>query len=152
MVSYGNEDFVNWANENGFDDHDVNLIGKTVTKRKWIWLILYFLGCGGGGAIVSLIAPNLSAEAQSTIGAICSLFGICMFFTLPFYVECAVLSKIIKKGSFNAKPGLITSILCLVMYISFITIIPIIFWWGAKKKFWGTGINKLLKKGLIGGH
>ena len=152
MVSYGNEEFVRWASENGFHDNDLRLIGKTVTKRKWIWLLLYLLGCGGGAAIVSMVAPTLSEEIQSAISAVFPLLGICLFFTLPFYVECAFLSKIVKQGTFDAKPGLITSILCVVMYISFITIIPIIFWRGAKKKFWGTGINKLIKKGLIGGH
>ncbi len=152
MVSYGDSEFVNWATENGFDDNDLALIGKTVTKRKWIWLLLYFLGCGGGAAIISTLVPTLSENAQSIISAIFSLLGICLFFTLPFYVECAALSKFVKSGSFNAKPGIIASILCLVMYISFITIIPIIFWQGAKKKFWGTGIRKLIKKGLVGGH
>ena len=152
MVSYGNEEFVKWAEENHFNDDDLRLIGKTVSKRKWIWLLLYLLACGGGTAIISLIAPILPAEVQSILEAICGLLGLCLFFTLPFFIESYVFSKIIKYGSFDVKPGVIASILCLVMYISFVTIIPIIFWIGAKKKFWGTGINKLIKKGLVGNH
>lgn len=148
MVSYGNEEFKEWAEGFGFNDSDLAIIESKLTRRKYLWLLLYLIGCCGGS--ISSVITSLPAGVQSFIMSVESIIALCIFFSLPFFVECSSLLKIVKTGSFDVKPGIITSLLSLVMYISFITIIPIIFWNGAKKKLWGTGINKLIKKGQIG--
>lgn len=150
MVSYGNEDFKEWAENLGFNDSDLSIIKSKLTKRKYLWLLLYLIGCCGG--VIESTVSSLPATIQSIIMSVVYIITLIIYVSLPFFVECSMLLKIIKTGNFNAKPGIITSLLTLVMYISFITIIPIIFWRGAKKKWWGTGINGLIKKGVIGNH
>lgn len=150
MVSYGNEEFKEWAENLGFNDSDLAIIKNKLTKRKYLWLLLYLIGCCGG--VIESTVSSLPATIQSIIMSVVYIITLIIYVSLPFFVECSMLLKIIKTGSFNAKPGIITSLLTLVMYISFITIIPIIFWRGAKKKWWGTGINGLIKKGVIGNH
>ena len=150
MVSYGNEEFKEWAENLGFNDSDLSIIKSKLTKRKYLWLLLYLIGCCGG--VIESTVSSLPATIQSIIMSVVYIITLIIYVSLPFFVECSMLLKIIKTGSFNSKPGIITSLLTLVMYISFITIIPIIFWRGAKKKWWGTGINGLIKKGVIGNH
>ena len=150
MVSYGNEEFKEWAENLGFNDSDLAIIKSKLTKRKYLWLLLYLIVCCGG--VIESTVSSLPATTQSIIMSVYYIVFLFIYFSLPFFVECSMLLKIIKTGSFNAKPGIITSLLTLVMYISFVSIFPIILWRGAKKKWWGTGINGLIKKGVIGNH
>lgn len=145
MVSYGNDEFRTWAEEAGFNDDDLALMKRTVTRRKRIWFLLYLAGCGLGAGIIAPLSPELA----EIIGGFLSAF---MFFALPFFLESWVFARVLKYGSFDVKPNFIWSILYLVMLVSFVCIFPIFIWRGCKNKQWGTGINGLLKKGLIGNH
>lgn len=132
MVSYGDSEFRQWAEDAGFNDDDLALMRKTVTGRKWLWLALYLAGCAGT--------------------AVSSIIAFSMFFTLPFFLESWIFASILKNGSFDVKPGFLWTILYFVEMVSFLCIFPIFIWRGCKNKQWGTGINGLMKKGLIGNH
>ena len=148
MVSYGDESFREWADECGFNDADVALIKKTVNKRKWIWILVYLVIIGA-----SYLGTYIGGEAGTALTSISGIGVLVIWFCLPLMVECFSFSRILKYGSFtNAKPGLFISLFSIVMFITFLSIIPIFIWHFAKKRLWGTGINKLIKKGLIGNH
>ena len=72
-----------------------------------------------------------------------------MFF-LPLLINAWAQRKIVKQKSFEPRPGLIYSLFAVVMYISYILILPWIFAKIAKKRFWGSGLRRLIKKGKIG--
>lgn len=123
MVSYGDSGFQTWAEQNGFDDNDLELIKKTLAKRRWIWFVI-----------------SITPAA---------------WFTIPFFLMCRTMYYVLKDGSFdnfNPRPNIIIGLMTITMYISFISVIPYVFYKGAQKKWWGTGINGLIKKGLIGNH
>ena len=40
MVSYGDSGFMEWAEENGFNDEDVRLMQRTAGKRALLWLLI----------------------------------------------------------------------------------------------------------------
>ena len=72
------------------------------------------------------------------------------FFVLPLFMNAWTWRKIIRKKTFEPRPGLLYGFCALAMYITFIAIIPWILWALAKRNQWGTGIRRLIKKGKIG--
>ena len=72
-----------------------------------------------------------------------------MFF-LPLLINAWTQRKIVKQKSFEPRPGLLYSLFAVVMYISYILILPWIFATIAKKRFWGAGLRRLIKKGKVG--
>lgn len=72
-----------------------------------------------------------------------------MFF-LPLLINAWTQRKIVKQKSFEPRPGILYSLCAVAMYISYILIIPWIFAKIAKKRFWGSGLRRLIKKGKVG--
>lgn len=148
MVSYGNSEFREWAEENGFDDSDLALIGREVNKRKWIWVLIwlscFFLYLGQGGVLTGVLA-----EICTVIGSIAVLI---FWFGCSFACKCISMSRTIKYGTMNPKPGLLGSLFGLILVFTWLSVIPLIITLISRRKLWGTGINKLIKKGLIGNH
>ncbi len=72
------------------------------------------------------------------------------FFVLPLFMNAWTWRKIIRKKTFEPRPGLLYGFCALAMYLTFIAIIPWILWALAKRNQWGTGIRRLIKKGKIG--
>lgn len=74
-----------------------------------------------------------------------------MFF-LPLLINAWTQRKIIKQKSFEPRPGLLYSLCAVAMYISYILILPAIFATIARKRFWGSGLRRLIKKGKVGNN
>lgn len=72
------------------------------------------------------------------------------FFVLPLLMNAWTWRTIIRKKSFEPRPGLLYGLFALAMYVTFIAIIPWILWALAKRNQWGTGIRRLIKKGKVG--
>ena len=148
MVSYGDSEFQQWAEENGFNDSDLALIGKEATKRKWIWVLIWLL--------CFLMYPGQSGMLTGVLANICTTIGsiavLIFWFGCTFACKCISMSRTIKYGTLDPKPGLLGRLFGLILAISWLSIIPLIIYLIAKNKLWGTGINKLIKKGLIGNH
>ena len=139
MVSYGQKDFKEWAEENNFNDADVKLIKSTAAKRAWLWFLIPEAIC-----LLSLIPGQ---ESWAFVG---QMFFFIFF--LPFFVQAWTLYKCIKQGTFdNVRPGLILSLFSFLMVISYITIIPLILKIFTKRGY-GTGMNGLIKKGKVGNN
>ena len=149
MVSYGDNEFREWAEENGFNDDDLVLIKKEVDKHKWLWFLnwlLCFLMYPGQGGILNGVLAGICTTIASIAVLIFWIVG------CSFLCKCISLSRTIKYGTMNPKTGLVGTIFGLILFITWLSIIPLIFTLISKKKLWGTGINKLIKKGLIGNH
>lgn len=139
MISYGQKDFKEWAEERNFNDADLLLIKRTTAKRAWLWILIPEAFC-----LLSLIPGQ---ESWAFVGQM--LFFI---FFLPFFVQAWTLYKCIKQGTFdNFKPGLILSLFSFLMVVSYITIIPLVLKIFTKRGY-GTGLNGLIKKGKVGGN
>lgn len=139
------DEFVEWAEDLGLDGSDLLLIYQTVTKRKRIWMLIFLLGI----AAVVVAAVINSMEALEIVGG---SFVVLELFGIPFFAECILFSRIMKYGSFRAGPGFLGSIVVFVMVIEFLAIYPLVLWLLVKRHLWGTGFNKLRRKGLIGNH
>jgi len=155
MVKYGDSDFQNWANELGLDDNDVELARKTSKKHAITYFLIYFLG-GAIGICTGLLMEQTSSKSMELVLMILyGLSAVCAFsfyFTLPLFLEAWAFSKWMKQRSFNAKPGFLWVLFYICLFFLFFSIIPFIIWRLAKKRLWGTGFRKLMKKGLIGNH
>lgn len=123
MVTYGDRDFREWAENNGLNDRDLVVLRKAASRRVLWWFIL----------------PALT-------------LGIGSLFCAPLMFNAWRVSQWIKEGSLDASPGLTGVILYLLLFISFFGIIPLIVWVKIKDDpdLPGSGFNKLLKKGKIG--
>lgn len=144
MVTYGNDAFRQWAEDRSLNDDDLRLLRKTVNRRKRMWLTIYLLGCSSG---LAFLLPAGVKELFVTVSEICALL---MIVALPFFLESWMLAKVLQYGSFEVRPSLIWNLLYFCMLISFIAVFPLILWKLTKRNLWGTGYNKLMKKGLIG--
>lgn len=149
MVSYGNSEFREWAEEMGVDDNDLMLMKKEVDKHKWIWLLNWLL--------CFLMYPGQSGALNSVLANICTVIGsisvlVFWLFGCSFLCKCINLSRTIKYGTMNPKTGLVGTIFGLINFCTWLSIIPLIITLISRKRLWGTGINKLVKKGLIGNH
>ncbi len=139
MVSYGDSDFRQWADDNGFNDSDLKLIRKTAGIRAWMWLLI--------PNAISLLAFIPGQESWQQVGGM--LFF--MFF-LSFFVHAWTFYKCIKQGTFdNVRSGIILKLFSFLMVVSYITIIPLILKIFIKKGY-GTGLKGLIKKGKVGNH
>lgn len=147
MVSYGDREFQQWAEELNLNDEDLSIWSKAVNKRKRIWFLIYLLGCLGGCLLSSL--PETLANALMVVSEIC---GMALIFVLPFFLESWAISRFLKYGTLNVHPNIIWTLLYICLFISFISIITLIIWKLTKKNLWGTGFRKLVKKGIICNH
>lgn len=139
MISYGDSGFRQWAEENNFNDADIALMRKTTSRRAWLWAAL-FLGF-----------PAIFSALIGTDAAICGIIPWMIF--SPLLLEAWMFSCVLKQGTFdNVRGPFLWKLLYLCMFITFIYIWPLVFWKLAKKRMWGTGFKKLVKKGLIGQH
>ena len=146
MVSYGDNEFREWAEGLNLNDEDLSLLRKTVNRHKHIWFLIYLLGCSSG---LATMMPDPFASIFLIVSEICALG---LFVALPFFLESWMFARILKYGTFNVRPNLIWSLLYICLLISCIAIFPLIIWKLTKKNLWGTGYNSLVKKGLIGNH
>lgn len=129
-------DFETWVEENNFTEDDLKLIKRTARNRAILWWLL--------PGVVTGIASVVSKDSAAALGSMLS--GIC----LPLCMLAWTYYKFIKQRTFEPRTGIIYGICSLCMFVSFLMIYPAIIWFVSKKKFYGTGINGLLKKGLIG--
>lgn len=125
MVSYGDSEFREWAEENGFNDNDLKLIRKKAKGRMFLWFVLPALTLGIG----SLFCAPLLFNA----------FRVCAW---------------IEQGTLEPKIGCSGLLLYILLFISFFGIVPIFVWNSIKNKNTvpGSGIKSLIKKGKIGNH
>lgn len=140
MVSYGDNDFKQWAEKHGFNDGDLKLIKNTAAKRALLWIMI--------PQAISLLGLVPGWESWNIVGQ-----GLFVLFFLPFFCGAWTMYKCIKQGTFdNVKSGLILRIFTLLKIISYISIIPLLLNLIFVKKNYGTGINGLIKKGKIGNN
>ena len=148
MVSYGDNGFRNWADENGFNDRDLALIGREVNKRKWLWVLIWLL--------CFLVYVGQSGTVSGVLANICTVVGsaaaLILWFGCSFACKCISMSRMIKYGTMDPKPGLLGMLFGIMLFFTWLSIIPLIITLVSRKKVWGTGINKLIKKGMIGNH
>lgn len=71
-------------------------------------------------------------------------------FVLPLLMNAWSWRLIMKRKSFEPRPGLLYGFFSLAMYITFLFIIPWIIWGVVKRGRWGCGIRGLIRKGKIG--
>lgn len=93
---------------------------------------------------LSYIAQNLRRRA---------LFWFLLSWTyvaIPLFMVTWARYKHIKQRTFSPRPGLLFTLCSLTLYFSFLMIIPLIIWVIARNTDWGTGMNGLFKKGLVG--
>ena len=139
MVSYGDRDFIKWAEDNGFDNSDLKLIQSTAAKRAWLWLLIPMA--------ISMISLIPGQESWASVGGM--LFFV---FFQPFFVQAWTFHNCVKQGTFdNVRSGIILKLFAFCMVISYIFIIPLILKIFIKKGY-GTGLKGLIKKGKVGNH
>lgn len=140
MVSYGDSGFMEWAEENGFNNEDVRLMQRTAGKRALLWLLIPM-----AFALIGLIPGQ---DVWITVADI--LFVV--FFN-PFFVQAWTSYKCVKQGSFdNVRSGILLRIFCLIQVVSYIFVIPLLLKLIFVKQGFGTGWRGLMKKGKIGNH
>lgn len=122
MVTYGDSDFREWAENNGFNNGDLVILRKAAKRRVLWWFIL----------------PTLT-------------LGVGSLFCAPLMFNAWRVSRWIKKGTLEPSPGLTGTLLYLLLFISFFGIIPLIVWVKIKDdpSLPGSGLKKLIKKGKI---
>ena len=125
MVTYGDRDFREWAQNNGLDDQDLIVLRKAASRRVLWWFVLPALTLGVGS-----------------------------LFCAPLMFNAWRVSRWIKKGTLEPRPGLTGTFLFLLLFISFFGIVPLIVWLSIKDNpaLPGSGFKKLLRKGKVGNH
>lgn len=125
MVSYGDSDFRQWAEYNGFNDQDLMIIKKKAKGLMFLWFFLPALTLGIG----SLFCAPLLFNA----------FRVCAW---------------IEQGTLEPRVGCSGVIWYLLLFLSFFGIVPLVVWLSIKDKdtLPGSGIMKLKKRGKIGNH
>lgn len=141
MVSYGDREFKEWADDLGLNDSDLKLIRSTALKRAVLWLFLGFC------SIVAGVVASIVFD-QNTMLCIGIGYTVAAFF-IPFFNHALLFRRQIKKGMFDVKPGLFLGFCYLVQFLYYITITPLIANIFVKKGY-GSGINGLIKKGKVG--
>lgn len=140
MVSYGESDFREWAEENEFNDEDVRLMRRTAGKRALMWLLIPM-----AFALIGLIPGQ---EDWFTVAD----FLFVLFFN-PFFVQAWTCYKCVKQGTFdNVRSGIILKIFFVIQAVSYIFVIPLLLKLIFVKRGFGTGWRGLMKKGKVGNH
>lgn len=123
MISYGDTEFREWANDNGFSSSDLALIRKVAKRRAFGWFILPALTLGVGS-----------------------------FFAAPLMFNAYRVSQWVKQGTLEPRITFTGLILYLLLFTSFFGIIPLIVWLKIKddSNLPGSGLQKLVRKGKIG--
>ena len=147
MVSFGDAEFREWAEELELNDADVEIARRKSRNNALKYFLLHLIG-GAAGACSTLV-PKQYSDILLGIAAICLLI---FWLLLSNFVRAWSFAKNLKYGSFNVRPGLFLSLYSLLMFISYASIIPLIISLIGKKRMWGTGFLRLIKKGIIGNH
>ena len=123
MISYGDSDFREWAENNGFSDDDLIVIRKAAKRRVLWWFVL----------------PALT-------------LGIGSLFCAPLMFNAWRVARWIEQGTLEPSPGLTGTLLYLLLFFSFFGIVPLIVWVKIKDdpSLPGSGLKKLLNKGKVG--
>lgn len=142
MVTYGDREFREWADDAGLNDDDLKIARKTMGKRAFLWFIMYVVSYTVGIALTIAMEGNFVYMLAGA--AVAAAF-------LPLFNSCLLWRKYIKKGSLDAKPGPLLWFLLFAQFLNYVCILPLITQAFVKKGY-GTGLKGLLEKGIIGGH